>query len=368
MAGLRWAAVVALALSAGVANPTPSAPRIEQRPMLERPQAGWIVASRSARGVMVDYRNVKVGDVTFRALRLRARSTLLRWHAGSTDPTPASLPPDAASSIDWASEGRAGVVAVFNGAFKAAAGSGGAMVDGLVLSTLQRDRMTIAIDAAGHWAMGLWGAANFPPRGFRPISLRQNLGPLVWNGRVTPAARSSDWRQWGDPLHEVPTVARTALGVNRAGDLIYVATMQPTLAGPLAQALVALGAVTGMELDINPYWPILGAPFAPLHRAGPMPVQLPDSMHSPTIYETGWQRDFFVALAEPSSWRCWWTSPGLRGPGLQPQPLHQAGPGCSSSARSSEPATTVGPTSTSTTSSVATTTAATPSVTAPASP
>ncbi len=367
MAGLRAAAaIVAIAASVGMSS-APSSPRTAQRPVLERPQVGWIVASRSARGVMVDYRNVSVGAITFRALRLRARSTLLRWHVGSTDPTPAALPLDAGPSIDWANEGPAGVVAVFNGAFKAAADSGGSMVDGLVLSALQPNRMTIALDAAGHWAMGLWGSVNFPPRGFHPISLRQNLGPLVWNARPTAAALSANWRQWGDPLHEVPTVARTALGVDRAGDLIFVATMQPTLAGPLARALAAAGAVMGMELDINPFWPILGAPFAPLHRPGPMPVQLPESMHSPTVYETGWQRDFFVALAEPPSWQCWWTSTGLRGTGLQPQPLHRAGPGCSGSTRSTAPLATSTSTSNTTSPTPTSTSTSTPVVVAPAS-
>ena len=306
----------------------------------ERAQPGWTVASRSARGVMVDYRNVVVGATTFRVLRLRARTTLLRWHVGSTDPTLGTLvPADAGSAIDWPNEGRAGVVAVFNGAFKQAAGAGGSIADGMTLVPMLRGRMTIAIDAAGTWAMGQWGSPNFPPRGFSVVSARQNLGALVWNGRVTAAALSPNWRQWGDPLHEVPTVARSGLGVDANGNLLYVATMQPTLAGPLARALVAAGAVTGMELDINPFWPILGAPFTPLHQPGPMPVQLPMSEHSPTIYATGWTRDFFVALAEPASWACWWSGPGITSAHVpEAQPLSLRGARCG--ARKPRPTTT----------------------------
>ncbi len=296
----------------------------------ERPQAGWTVASRSSRGVMVDYTSLTVGGVTFRAVRLRARSTFLRWHVGTTDPALAPrVPVDAGPSIDWPVEGPPGVVAVFNGGFKQAAHSGGSMADGMVLVPPTPGYMTLALDAQGHWAMGRWGSPNFPPAGFRPISWRQNLGPLVWNGRPTAAALGANWRAWGDTLGGVPAVARSALGVDRQGNLIYVATMTPILPGPLAIALARAGAWMGMELDINPYWPSLGAPLspdAPLHGAGSLPVQVPGQEHIPTIYFTGWERDFFVALAEPGAWGCNWTAPGLgAGNRARPQPLHLTG-------------------------------------------
>ena len=245
-----------LALGAGgvVADGAPVTSTTTTTTEVARPQPGWTVASRSARGVMVDYRNVVVGTTTFRVLRLRAATTLLRWHVGSSDPTlNARAPRDAGPAIDWPIEGRAGVVAVFNGAFKQAAGAGGSIADGLTLVPMLNGRMTIAINAAGSWAMGRWGTPGFPPRGFSIVSARQNLGALVWNRRVTAAALSPNWRQWGDTLGEVPTVARSGLGVDANGNLLYVATMQPVTAGPLARALVAAGAVTAMELDINPF-------------------------------------------------------------------------------------------------------------------
>lgn len=295
---------------------------------IEQRQPGWTVASSSARGVLVDFRNLKVGTVTFRALRLRARTTLLRWHVGFTDPSlHAGVPVDAGPAIDWPSEGRAGVVAVFNGGFKQAALAGGSVVDGVTLAPLVRGDMTIALDAAGHWAMGVWGSANFPPAGFAPISYRQNLTALVQRGALTRLGTSSDFMLWGSPLHGQPLEARSGLGEDAQGNLIYVATMKGVLQTQVGEALIAAGAVTGMELDINPFWPVLGASFVPLHSPGALPVQLPLSMHSPTVFETGWQRDFFVALAEPPSWTCHWASAGVN-PALvyaQPQPLHLVG-------------------------------------------
>lgn len=292
----------------------------------ERPQAAWQVATSSARGVMVDYRIIDLSGVMFRVIRLRARTTLLRWHVGSLDPPVryGEVPADAGAKIDWASEGLAGVVAVFNGGFKVGAHAGGSMVDGVTLSTLIPGDMTLAINAAGHWKMGVW-AAGFPGPNFHAIAYRQNLGPLVANGRATAAALSTNELIWGDPLHGQPHQPRSALGIDVRGNLVYVATMARIPPSTLARALVAAGAVEGMELDINPYWPIVGASFSVLHAPGNYPVQIPYSEHNPNIFNTGWVRDFFVALAEPSRWRCDWSSPGLtRLTGIaQPQPLHQ---------------------------------------------
>ena len=295
-------------------------------------QAGWTIVSASGRGVMVDIRNIDIGGVVYRVVRLRARTTLLRWHVGAGDPNLwAKAPADAGPRIDWPTEGRAGVIAVFNGGFKQAAGGGGAVVDGLTLNPLVKGDMTIVLDRGGHWEMGIWGTVGFPTAGFDPITYRQNLKPLVWAGKPTAASASPNWNIWGSPLHYVPAQPRTGLGVDAQGNLIYVASMQPALAHPLAQALVAAGAVRGMELDINPFWPILGAASAPIHHpGGTYAVQLVNAQHSPNIYDAGWERDFFVALAQPSGWTCNWESAGLRGSvtGVQPQPIHLVGPGC----------------------------------------
>jgi len=270
---------------------------------------------------------INVAGVTFRAIiRLRARTTLLRWHVGSVDPPThaGQIPPDAASAVNWPNEGLAGVVAVFNGGFKVAAHAGGSMVDGVTLSPMVPGDMTLAIDAAGHWKMGVW-APGFPGAHFHPIALRQNLGPMVANGRPTAAALSSNEYIWGDPLKNSPHQPRSALGVDARGNLIYVATMWGISPTFMARALVAAGAVEGMELDINPYWPVVGASFRVLHAPGTYPVQIPYSEHNPSMFNTGWERDFFVALAEPNSWSCQWTSRGLGHlTGVaQPQPLRE---------------------------------------------
>jgi hypothetical protein len=324
---------VSATTASSTTSTTRSTPSTSTTTVPERRQAGWIGVSASRRGIMVDIQDFNVGGAVFRAFRMRARTTLLRWHVGALDPNLwAKAPVDAAPRIDWANEGPAGVVAAFNGAFKQAAFAGGAVVDGVVLIPMVVGDMTIGIDRAGHWVMGVWGAQDFPPAGFHPISYRQNLSPMVLHGTLTPSARSANWHIWGSPLNYHPLTARTGLGVDATGNLIYVATMHPVMPIQVGQALLAAGAVTGMELDINPYWPIAGAPAKPLHvaGAGAFNVQIPGSNHDASIFSTGWVRDFFVALAEPDSWTCDWHSAGVfvavKGP--QPQRLVLSPRGC----------------------------------------
>lgn len=300
----------------------------------EKAQAGWTVVSRSKRGVLVDTQQIRIGSVVFTAVRLRARTTRLSWHVGLTDPPTSVLPPlDAQSKIDWKSEGLAGVVAVFNGAFKKAAHAGGAVVDGLTIEPMIKGNATVALDRFGHWAIGSWGAKDFPPKGFKPIALRQNLSLMVENGAPSPEARLWTTIRWGDFLNGNPAIARTSLGVDEKGNLIYVATTQHTLPLTLAQAMVQAGVVTGMELDMNPFWPMMGAPSVPLHAPGPMALHLQGEMRTAATYFYGWQRDFFVAVAEPDSFSCQWASPGVKGNAMTPQPLSLTGRHCKAAHR-----------------------------------
>ena len=289
----------------------------------------WNIVAHSTRGVLVSDAMLTSGGIRFRAIRLTSGNVLLRWHVGSQDPPGAigRVPADARNAIDWSSEGLAGVLAVFNGGFKIAAHAGGSMADGVTTAPLVKGDATIALNAQGRWQMGVWGTPGFPSATFRPIAIRQNLMPLVEAGVPTPAALSPSWSQWGSPLNYRPAEPRTALGVDAQGNLIYIATMTGVLPGQLARALASAGARFGMELDMNPYWPILGASTSPLHSPGEMPVQIPGSEHSPSVFFSGWERDFFVAVAEPVNPSCGWSAPGLTSPTTaRPQPLHLEAP------------------------------------------
>ncbi len=271
----------------------------------EAAETGWTVVATSARGVMVDRREVTVSGAVFTVVRFRQRTTALHWHAGSEDPPrQTGLPADSGSHIAWGTENVTGIVGVFNGGFKAGSDAGGILADGLKLKGLAANDATIAIDTAGKLHIGMWGHGTIPLAPGNAVAYRQNLPLLVLHGAPTPLALSPSWGVWGAPLHAQPHQARTGIGVDAAGNAIYVATMAGVMPADVARAEVAAGVQTGMQLDMNPYWPIMGAGPRVFTPAGGFPLTLPGSKHSPTVYFHGWTRDFFSVIAEPNAWTC----------------------------------------------------------------
>ncbi len=90
-------------------------------------------------------------------------------------------------------------------------------------------------------------------------------------------------------------MARSALGQDASGDLIYAASMS-TVPQDLAVVLARSGARVAMQLDINPQWVQLAVARAP---GGLLSAPIPSQVRPPTQYLTGWTRDFVTVLAQP---------------------------------------------------------------------
>ena len=170
-------------------------------------------------------------------------------HNGSGDPGPAAAGLVRAGPAVGGAERRR-LLAAFNGGFKLSAGAGGYEQEGHVISPLRRGLVSLVIDRSGRARIGVWGH-GVPAPGEAVYSVRQNLQPLVKHGRPTPAA--ADWGLWGATLGGGEYVARSALGENASGELIYAASISAS-PDDLASALVRRGARIAMELDINPEW------------------------------------------------------------------------------------------------------------------
>ena len=265
----------------------------------EAPEAGWTVVGRGRNGVFSDKKQVTVSGITFLAARFRKATTKLSWHPGSEDPPNAQkLLSGMSNKIDFTGqEGLDGVLGVFNGAFKLSAGAGGLKVRSAVLAPFKPGFATIAIDKDG--AVAMWAGAAFQaPAGFTGVLFRQNLQFLVEGGKVSTLAKNPSQGLWGGTVSAEVRQSRTGVGLDSSGNLVYVATMAKCLPAELAQAMVQAGLVKGMELDINPYWPILGMAPTPNHKpVGGFTVTLPGSQHSPFVFVEGWIRDFFVVTA-----------------------------------------------------------------------
>jgi len=212
-------------------------------------------------------------------------------HNGSLDPGYAAAVKGVTAGPAVGGSERRHLLAAFNGGFKLSAGAGGYEQEGHVISPLLDGYASLVIDRSGRARIVVWGHGA-PAAGEAVYSVRQNLQPLVEHGQPTAAA--ADWYAWGATLGGGELVARSALGEDSAGDLLYAGSMS---ASPedLAQALVDKGARIAMELDINPEWVQLDVASRP---GGPLRAAVPDQIRPADQFIEGWSRDFITVLGQ----------------------------------------------------------------------
>jgi hypothetical protein len=208
-------------------------------------------------------------------------------HDGSEDPGLAAGRVKAGPAVRGAERRR--LLAAFNGGFKLSAGAGGYEQEGHLAAALRRGLTSLVIDRSGRARIGVWGH-GVPAPGEAVYSVRQNLAPLVLNGKPTSAA--AEWSMWGSTLGGGEFVARSALGQNTAGDLEYAASMSASPAD-LAVALARAGARVAMELDINPEWVQLDVARRP---GGPLRAAIRGQSRPANQFLEGWARDFIAVL------------------------------------------------------------------------
>jgi hypothetical protein len=186
------------------------------------------------------------------------------------------------------------LVAAFNGAFKLSTQAGGFMSYGRLGAPLRDGLGSIVTYADGRTDIGTWHG-EVPAAGPAPISVRQNLTPLIDHGR--PAASLDCQSCWGATLGGVPDPARSALGITASGRLIWAGGEHLT-AAQLADALLQARVVRAVELDINPLW-VAGYVYRHHGRASPpTPLSVvPGQVGVPGEFLAPYSRDFFTIVA-----------------------------------------------------------------------
>jgi hypothetical protein len=197
------------------------------------------------------------------------------------------------------------LVAAFNGGFRMSDAHGGYYSEGRMAYPLVRGAASLVINTGGTVDIGAWGTdVTWSPS---VVAVRQNLVPLVSGGRPTAAA-AGNWYAWGNTCGTSSCAAsvpeaehqwRSGVGVTADGALVYA--LGPDLAPlQLAQLLVRAGVVRGMELDINPYWPVF-ASYAPAGNGRAAPSNgsslLATQQGPNTFFDSGWTRDFITMSA-----------------------------------------------------------------------
>ncbi len=199
------------------------------------------------------------------------------------------------------------LVAAFNGGFMMNAADGGYYTEGRMIDPLRPGAASLVIDAGGSVNVGAWGSDVAMTS--RVVAVRQNLVPLVADGRPTPRAGSASWQAWGSTCgasscaSTVPGIEhqwRSGLGVTSDGALVYAqaAALDPL---QLALLLTRAGVVRGMELDINPDWPIF-ATYEPASEHGLATAAngrlLTTTVRgTDTFFDAWWARDFVTMSA-----------------------------------------------------------------------
>jgi hypothetical protein len=179
------------------------------------------------------------------------------------------------------------LVATFNSAFKLSDSGGGVVINAHTYAPLEPGLATILRYRDGRIDVAAWTGG--PNAGANIVYARQNL-PLIVNG-ARPNPNLSNGPQWGATLGNAIRVWRSAVGVDRYGNLIYAAANDQTVAS-LAAIMVHAGAVRAMELDINAYWPSF---ITYRYRGAGDPANLLPTMdRSPERYLTPDDRDFFA--------------------------------------------------------------------------
>lgn len=221
------------------------------------------------------------------------RSTSVTAHlvAGTTIPGGPAWPGHA----DVPARDVPALVATFNSGWRTQDISGGFRIGNQTWPRLQPGQATAVVDRCGRVDVGVWG------RDFGVssdvVAARQNLALVVDQGQVAAGLGSNRNHQWGYRDNQHQFTYRSGIGVDRSGDLVYVAGSGMTLE-VLAQALRDAGAVRAMQLDVHDGFPFF-AVWEHAHGAD-TPTKLLASMgHDANRYLQPDQRDFFyLTLAE----------------------------------------------------------------------
>ena len=187
-------------------------------------------------------------------------------------------------------QNRPQLLATFNSGFKLIDDNGGFVLHGHTYATMHDGQGTLVDYTNGSVNVIDWpyGASAPPSVSFA----RQNLPLIVNEGRPNPNLAND--AEWGATVGNAILVWRSAIGVDRHGNLIYAAGEDQTVSS-IAHALIQAGAVRAMELDINSYW----VSFITYGRSGAeAPQNLLPAMERPdTRYLEPDDRDFFTVYS-----------------------------------------------------------------------
>jgi hypothetical protein len=186
------------------------------------------------------------------------------------------------------------LLATFNGGFTHVDTNNGSAVNGHTNEPLIDGNATLVGYRDGTVNIVKWtGSSTAPPD---VAWARQSLTPILWDGKLNPLLDTDpNSVQWGYTLGGVTYTPRTGVGVDAHGNVMFVVASDATVIS-LAQILQHIGAVRGMEYDINPEWHTL-ITYSHQQGLGAKMVE-PQDQQSPDRYLTPDDRDFMAVFSK----------------------------------------------------------------------
>ena len=186
------------------------------------------------------------------------------------------------------------LVAAFNGGFKLTYRDVGFSSGGHVAVPLKAGLASIVTYTDGTTDIGAW-RAGVPSASKTVFSVLQNQQLLVDHGVAAASVSNCLITCWGETIGSRTFVARSGLGINASGQLVWGAGEQLSPAG-LATTLIGAGAVRAIELDINPDW-VAGYLYVH-HPSGPSPMPVvPGQLGIAGKLLESYSRDFLAVVA-----------------------------------------------------------------------
>lgn len=181
------------------------------------------------------------------------------------------------------------LVAAFNGGFQERDGHYGMIVGQQTYLPLQNNLATLVIDKNSKLKIIDYTGQNL---GNDNLVIRQNGDMLVDEGQVVPDKGDKQFGIWGRTTTGNMYTWRSGIGITKTGNLIY-AVGSSLIPETLAAALAAGGAITAMQLDINPYW-VRFSVFDPLGDGKYKHTSIQKNMYDGgDKFLQGYQKDFF---------------------------------------------------------------------------
>lgn len=227
------------------------------------------------------------------------RRVRVRAVAGTDEPASTAVPrSQRPGRVPQAEQGA--LVAAFNGGWQAVHGHWGMMVDGATLLPAKAGCCTLALYKDGTVRIRTWTALSSTEPAME--AYRQTPPCLYEQDKANPGLTDGN-RNWGAAVDGQTIIRRSAVGIDKSGNVLFYAEGDGLTALSMARALHAAGAADIAELDVN--WAFPRYLFYKHKDSGKVEVDkvlIPGTPFKADEYVgRAWYRDFFYVTRRPAS-------------------------------------------------------------------